>query len=174
VNNNEAYERAWRLAKRNPDGSVIEESLVATLAAVIEFDLAKAKLGLAQRIIARRKRPGQTSPDGAVVFDGMEHYAYEPNRLLSDDQGNVVENRDARLKFKIAEAKRAQTDAGKALDRATREQNEAGHFAQWTAEQFEHDRDPDEIIWDSCVRETGLWKDADIDPDADGTEPEAI
>lgn len=162
----EAYTYAWEHADRNPDGSRVETSMVDLIAANIDYDVDAAKRGLAQRIVARRKRPGQTAPEGAVVFPGMEHYAYEPQRLLADDAGNVVENQHAQIRFKTAEARRAQQDAQKATARAAREQNEAGHFAVWTAEQLAAGRDRSEITWDTCVRETGLWKDAPADEPA--------
>lgn len=162
-----AYAHAWQNCDRNPDGSVVEDSLVALLADAIDFDEAKERRGHAQRMVARRKRPGQTAPEGVVVFPGMEHYAYEPQRLLADDAGNLIENQSARIKFKAAEAKRAQDDAQKATSRAVREQNEAGYFATWADDQYAAGRDPREITWDTCVRETGLWKDADPEPTDD-------
>lgn len=162
-----AYDWAWQNCQRNPDGSVIEDSLVALVASSIDFDEAKERRGHAQRIVARRKRPGSTAPEGAVVFAGMEQYAYEPDRLLADEDGNLIENRRARMKFKAAEAKRAQDDAQKATARATREQNEAGHFATWADEQYAAGRDPAEITWDTCVRETGVWKDTTGDESSD-------
>ncbi len=167
MNNRDAYEFAWKHAARNEDGSVVEESLVDYIAANVNFDADKAKRGLAQRILAARKRPGQTAPEGAVVFSGMEHYAYEPHRLLSDDKGNVIENAESVIQFKAAEAKRAQADAQAAVARASREQNEAGHFAVWVAEQHANGRDKSEITWDTCIRETGLWKDAEVGPEPD-------
>lgn len=162
-----AYEWAWQKCRKNPDGSAIEESLVALLADAIDFDEAKERRGHAQRIVARRKRPGQTAPAGAVVFPGMEPYAYEPARLLADDDGNVIENRSARVKHKAAEARRAQEAAQQALDRATREQREHAQFSVWSAEQYEAGRDPNEITWDTCVREGGLWKDTSGDESSD-------
>lgn len=161
MNNRDAYKFAYNNARRNPDGSVVEEDLVQLVKAAVDFDADAAKLGLAQRIVAARKRPGATAPEGAVVFPGMELYAYEPNRLLSDDQGNVIENQHARVKFKAAEAKRAQEDAVRAAERAAREQNESGHFAVWAAEELAKGRPLAEVTWDTCVRETGLWKDAE-------------
>lgn len=162
-----AYDWAWRNASRNPDGSIVEGSLVDLVASSIDFDEAKERRGLAQRIIARRKRPGQTAAEGAVVFPGMEPYAYEPHRLIADDEGNLIENRDAKVRFKAAEALRAQEAAQKAMDRAAQEQREAGFFATWVAEQLEAGRDKSEITWETCVRETGLWKDTEGDEVSD-------
>lgn len=161
MNNRDAYRFAYTNARRNPDGSVVEEDLVKLVQAAVDFDAEAAKLGFAQRIVAARKRPGATAPEGAVVFAGMELYSYEPHRLLADDTGNVIENQHARVKFKAAEAKRAQDDAQRATDRATREQNEAGHFAVWAADELAKGRPLTEVTWDTCIRETGLWKDSD-------------
>ena len=174
MNTADAYDYAWTNARRNADGSVVEGDLVELIAAAVDFDVEQAKRGLAQRIVARRKRPGQTAADGSVVFPGMEHYAYEPHRLVADDAGNVTENSGASVKFKAAESNRAQDDLKKAAERASREQNELGHFAVWTAEQYAAGRDPREITWDTCVRESGLWKDAEPEPDDEsGEEGEA-
>lgn len=172
MNNRDAYQFADQHARRNADGSVVEEDLVDLVESVLDFDARQAKRGLAQRIVAARKRPGATAPEGAVVFPGMELYAYEPHRLLADDTGNVIENQHARMRFKAAEAKRAQEDAKRATDRAAREQNEAGHFAVWAADELAKGRPVAEVTWDTCVRETGLWKDAEPEaPDeADGGE----
>lgn len=173
MKSDDAYAYAWEHADRNPDGSIIEASLVHLLAASIDFDVDKERRGHAQRIVARRKRPGQTSAEGAIVLPGLEPYAYEPHRLLADDKGNVIENAEAVIQFKTAEAKRAQAAAQAAAERASREQNEAGHFAVWTAEQYAAGRNPAEITWDTCVRETGLWKDADVEPASDAEDEPA-
>jgi hypothetical protein len=166
MRSDDAYRNAWESADRNPDGSVVQSSLVDHIAATVDFDVAAAKRGLAQRIVARRKRPGSTAAAGAVVFPGMEHYAYEPDRLIADTDGNVVPNSQARLKHKIAQADRAAADAEKANARQARDQREANHFAAWADEQYATGRDPREITWDTCVRETGLFKDADTDVEA--------
>jgi hypothetical protein len=168
MRSDDAYRWAWEHADRNPDGSVVESSLVALVAMKVDFDADEAKRGLAQRIVARRKRPGSTAAAGSVVFPGMEHYAYEPDRLIAASDGNVVPNSQARLKHKMAQANRAAGDAEKANARQIRDQREANHFAAWLEEQYAAGRDPREITWDTCVRETGLFKDAEPD------EPEAI
>jgi len=160
MRSDDAYAFAWENAQRNPDGSIVESSLVELIAATVDFDVTAAKRGLAQRIVARRRRPGSTAAAGSVVFPGMEHYAYEPDRLVADNDGNLIQNSRARLKHKAAEAERAQSNAEKAMDRLSREQREANYFAAWADAQYEAGRDPREVTWDTCVHETGLWKDA--------------
>jgi len=166
MKSDQAYGYAFDHADRNPDGSIVESSLVTLLAEQIDFDPDKARLGLAQRVVARRKRPGQTAPEGSIVIPGLEHYAYEPHRLLADDGGNIIENQHAPVKFKVAVAGRAQADAQRAFDTAAREQTEMGHFAVWAADQLADGRPPHEVTWDACVRETGLWKDDEAQPES--------
>lgn len=163
MNGDQAYAFALANAERNTDGSIVERSLVEIVARAVDFDEEKERLGQAQRIVARRKRPGQTVAAGAVVFPGLEHYAYEPHRLVADDDGNVVENRQARHRHKEAEARRADLAAQKAHDRWEMEQLEADHFAAWEKAELAKGRDPQELTWDACVRETGLWKDEAVE-----------
>lgn len=158
MNGEQAYAFALANAAKNPDGSVVEESLIEVVAHAVDFDADKERLGLARRIVSRRKRPGQTAAAGAVCFPGMEEYAYEPDRLVADDSGNVIRNRDAKPEHKQAEARRADEAAQKAHDRWELEQLESEHFTAWEKEQRAAGRDPKELTWDACVRETGLWK----------------
>lgn len=159
MNGDQAYAFALANAQRNTDGTIVEKSLVEIVAHAADFDEDDARLGQARRIVARRKRPGQTAPAGVVAFPGLEGYAYEPFRLIADDAGNVVENRNAKPQHKQAEARRADDAAQKAHDRWELEQAESDHFTAWEKEQRALGRDPRELTWDACVRETGLWKD---------------
>jgi hypothetical protein len=173
VNGEEAYEHALAQVERNPDGSINEDALVDLIAETIRFDADGARRGLAKRIVARRKRPGQTPPDGQLVLPGLDPFAYEPERLVADDAGRVVENRNARPSFKAAEARRAQLDAEKAQARARREQEEYAIYAEWAMDQLAKGRPGAEITWETCVHEMGLWKDATPESEpGDGGDPE--
>jgi hypothetical protein len=156
VNGEKAYEHAYKYAPRTPDGDVIEESLVKLVAAFVDFDIEEQKLNLARRIVARRKRPGQTTPDGVVALPGMEKFAYEPRRLIADDAGHVIENRHAQARHKLAEARRAREAAQSAEDRADQAAREAKHIDEWTESQKQQGREPAALVWDTCLRETGL------------------
>lgn len=166
MNGEQAYAFALANAQRNPDGTIVEQALIEIVANAADFDVNEARLGQARRIVARRKRPGQTAPIGVVTFPGLEEYAYEPERLIADDDGNVVENRLAKPEHKQAEARRADEAAQRAHDRWELEQLEADHFTTWHKEQRAAGRDPRELTWDVCVRETGLWKDDTAEGDA--------
>jgi hypothetical protein len=156
VNGEQAYEAAYQRAERTPDGSVVGESLVKLIAELADFDADEQRLNHARRIVARRKRPGSTVPDGVVAIPGLEKFAYEPHRLISDEAGNVVENQHAKTWHKVAEARRAQEAALAAGERARQARREADCLDEWTDGQLQRGRDPLALTWGVCVVETGL------------------
>lgn len=156
MNGDQAYELAYKRAERTPDGDVVEESLVLLVSLYADFDADEQKLNHARRIVARRKRPGQTVPDGVVALPGLEKFAYEPHRLIADEAGHVIENRHARTAHKLAEARRAREAAKSAADRAEQAAMEARVLDNWTVSQQMAGREPSALVWDTCVRETGL------------------
>lgn len=156
MNGEQAYELAYRYAERTPDGERVEESLIELVAGNIDFDAEEQRLNLARRIVARRKRPGSTVPDGVVAIPGLEKFAYEPHRLIADDAGHVIENRHAKARHKLAEARRAREAVRAAGDRAEQADREAAHLKDWTDAQKQQGREPAALVWDVCVRETGL------------------
>jgi hypothetical protein len=68
MSNEKAYELALQQVRRHPDGSINEDKLIEALVANIVFDTDAAKLGLARRIIADKKRLGRTPADGQLVL----------------------------------------------------------------------------------------------------------
>lgn len=156
MNGDRAYEMAYKYAEHTTDGMIVEESLIKLVAQLADFDVDEQKLNHARRIVARRKRPGSTAPEGVVALPGMEKFAYEPHRLIADDAGHVIENRHARTVHKQAEARRARDAARSAGDRAEQAAHEAKHLDEWTDAELQQGREPEALVWDTCVRETGL------------------
>lgn len=156
MNGELAYEMAYKYAEHAADGSVVEESLVKLVAELADFDVDEQKLNHARRIVARRKRPGQTPGDGVVAIPGLEKFAYEPHRLIADDAGNVIENQHAKAVHKLSEARRAREAAKSAGERAEQAAKEAALLDEWTETQKQEGREPEALVWDTCVRETGL------------------
>lgn len=156
MNGEQAYQFALANAVRDEDGNADEKALVDIVAHVIDFDPEKERLGLAQRIVSARKKPGQTTPAGKVCLPGMDAYAYEPNRLIADGSGNVIENWRATEKHKKAEAARSRMALERASERAEQDRVEAEVIAEWATSEQEKGRDPHELIWGTCVRESGL------------------
>lgn len=156
MNGEQAYRFALANAPRNTDGSVPEETLVEIVARAIDFDPEKERLGLAQRVVSRRKRPGQTESVGKVCIPGLEAYEFEPDRLIADENGNVVEHARALDAHKQAEARRAELAAERATDRLRRERGEADLFTAWTQAETTKGRDPRTLTFEAFLREQGF------------------
>jgi hypothetical protein len=156
VNGEQAYQFALANAQRNEDGSIVEKSLVDIVAHAIDFDADKERLGLAQRVVSARKRPGQTAPAGKVALPGLAVYEFEPHRLIADADGNVVENERATPMHKRAEARRSEEALDRSRQRAHQDAAEAELISEWAADQSAAGRDPRELVWGVCVRESGL------------------
>lgn len=156
MNGEQAYQFALANSARDAEGNADEKALVEIVAHVVDFDPEKERLGLAQRIVSSRKKPGQTVPKGKVCLPGMEAYAYEPDRLIADGEGNVIENWRATEKHKKAEAARSRMALERAEERADQDRTEAELIAEWTSVEQEKGRDPHELVWGTCVRESGL------------------
>lgn len=156
MNGESAYRFGLANAQRNSDGTIIESSLVEIVAHAIDFDADVQRLGLAQRIVSRRKKPGMTAPAGKVALPGLGLREYEPERLVADDDGNLIENERATQKHKAAEARRSTANADRAKERAEQDRAEADLIEAWAKEQQAAGRDPRELTFGACVAELGL------------------
>jgi hypothetical protein len=153
----DAYQNALAKAPRNPDGGVDESMLQAQLMEEMEFDPDAAKEAKAREIINRHKRPGQTTPDGQLALEGMEPYAYEPDRLIPYDGKKVIENSKARPDHKGSDAQRAQAKAERYQLQAKRRLNEYKPYADWAMVQLMEGKSADVITFDTFIRETLRW-----------------
>jgi hypothetical protein len=161
VNGESAYRFALANAQRNVDGTIVESSLVDIVAHAIDFDAEKERRGLAQRIVSARKKPGQTAPAGKVTLPGLGSREYEPNRLVADEHGGVIENSRATVRHKKAEAFRSASNADRAVERAEQDRAEAQLMEAWAAEQQAAGRDPAELMFGVCLAESGLLDGSD-------------
>lgn len=161
MNGEQAYQFALANAQRNSDGTVVEKSLVDMVAHAIDFDAEKERLGLAQRIVSARKKPGMTAPAGKVALPGLGVREYEPQRLVADDDGNLIENALAAPRHKRGEARRSALNAERARERAEQDEVEAHLIETWAAEQGATGRDPRELNFGTCVAELGLLGDGE-------------
>jgi hypothetical protein len=159
MNGEAAYRFGLANAARNTDGTIVERSLVEIVAHAIDFDADKERLGLAQRIVSRRKKPGQTAPAGKVALPGLGLREYEPERLVADDDGNLIENSRATVKHKQAEARRSAANADRAHERAEQDRAEAELIEAWAKEQQRAGRVERELVFGACLAELGLLAD---------------
>jgi hypothetical protein len=161
MNGEHAYRFALANAQRNPDGTIVESSLVDIVAHAIDFDPEKERRGLAQRIVSARKKPGQTAPAGKVALPGLGPREYEPDRLVADEHGGVIENSRATVQHKKAEARRSSLNADRAVDRAEQDRAEAQLLEAWATEQQAAGRAPAELTFGTCLAESGLLDGSD-------------
>lgn len=162
MNGEHAYRFGLANAQRNADGTIIEKSLVEIVAHAIDFDADEQRLHLAQRIVSRRKKPGMTAPAGKVALPGLGLREYEPDRLVADDAGNLIENSRATPAHKEAEARRSALNADKAVERAEQDRAENELIQQWAKEQRFAGRDIRELTFGVCVAELGLLDDGEV------------
>ena len=162
----EAVDAALRQLKRNEDGSVDEKKLIHLVAELIDFDADAERRNKAVRAVTRCRRPGFSEPAGQLIIPGLgPAYAYEPNRLIKDGEGRVIEQRKARPEYKQAEAQRARESARRQQVWADRKTQESELYARWAIEQLRRRRPGKDITFDTFVREAGLWA-------AEAAEPE--
>jgi hypothetical protein len=156
MNGESAYRFGLANAQRNADGTIVEESLVDIVAHAIDFDPDEQRRHLAQRVVSRRKKPGMTAPAGKVALPGLGVREYEPERLVADDAGNLIENSRATVKHKKAEARRSAANADRATERAEQDKVEADLLEAWASEQQLAGRDERELTFGVCVAELEL------------------
>jgi hypothetical protein len=161
VNGEAAFRFGLANADRNTDGTIVEKSLVEIVARAIDFDPEEQRLGLARRVVSARKKPGMTAPAGKVALPGLGLREYEPERLVADDGGNLIENSRATVQHKKAEARRSASNADRAVERAEQDQAEAELIDAWAKEQRQAGRDERELVFGACVSELGLLDDGE-------------
>ena len=161
----EAIELALRQVPRNEDGSLDEKAVIEAAARLIEIDADQERRKRAARALQVRCGPGKTEAIGALQLFDDTRYAYEPDRLIKDDDGHVIEQDAASTHFKWAEARRAQRNLDRCAARSRRKNAEVGAFQQWTINQQAEGRDLDELRFGTFVREEDYWVDDDAPPE---------
>ena len=79
---------------------------------------------------------------------------YDPQRLVSNGNGRIIENELAPVDFKVAEAARAQK--GKDKRWAAQLAAEAELHQRWATAERAKGRPERELTFGNCVRETGV------------------
>jgi hypothetical protein len=161
------FEEELAKAPRNTDGGLDEKKLLDAIADRLDVDVAAIKVAEAKRLIERNRKPGVTEPDGQLFLPGLEPCAYEPNRLVMDDDHHLIEQAKSTPRYKTAEAKRSRINAQRALAHSNRKATEAELFAEWVIEQQAAGRKQKELIFETFVKETGLWASGEAEPEPD-------
>ncbi len=144
--------------KRMRDGGVDEQTLIETLAKAITIDVAEEKMRRAKELINRQTKPNSTEAFGQIELPGIVvPYDYEPDRLIRDDLGKIIEQHRATPPYKRAEAQRASKHAEEAAFHSRIKNEEAGQFSQWAIDQIRSGRKQG-ITWKNFINETKIWK----------------
>lgn len=145
---------------RDKEQGMQEVELEQVLASLIEIDTNKEKLRRAKDIIANQKKHGSIDPATAtqLVLPLGDSYAYEPDRLVSDGAGRIIENCKATIRFKQADARRSREKVAEQQIWASRKTEESEIFSAWATEQALKGRPALDLTWGNCVAETGLLK----------------
>lgn len=150
-------EAAKKNTKRAENGSFNEEELIGNLAAIVPFDVDKERRKKAHSLITRSKRPGATKPDGQLLLPGFNKARdFEPNRMVSDDLGNIIEYHRALPEFKSAAVGRAQVNVDRAVEELRALTAEMRIHQEWALEQALAGRPALELTWGNCIAEKGL------------------
>jgi hypothetical protein len=165
VTEEEAVWAALNGIEPNDDGSVDTKVLIDRVAELLDFDETAERRNKATRAVNRMRKPNTTPPDGVLCLPGMEPYAYEPERLVADNEGHIIKQSKARPHHKQAEAERAREVARRQSAWAHRKTTEAERYAQWAIQQLTAGRRATDITFDTFVREAALWSPGSADPE---------
>jgi hypothetical protein len=154
------YGAAKAKVKPNPDKSVVEANIRIELAKIIrdEIDVMQMADSRAAAIIeSLTKQPEEDEGPFQLDLFG-EKYGYDPQRLVKDNQGNIIEEEHATIPFKMAELARSVENAGRIATWNNRKTKQMMHFQTWVSAEMMKGRSPLELTWGNCVRETGVLR----------------
>lgn len=163
MKDHEAYSKAVQNVDRIADGGLDEKALIEEVAGLVDFDEAEERHKKAARIVRGRRKPGTTEAVGQLSITGFDAFAYEPERLIADNDGHVIEQGKAPVRYKQAQAERTRETASRWIRFAGRAQKEAADFAQWVIQGYQEHRSTASMTFDHFVRETGVWSEEPVD-----------
>lgn len=165
MKDHEAYAKALQNIPREPDGGIDEKALIEEIAHLVDFDEDEERRKHALRVVRGRRKPGTTEAVGQLSIEGFDAFAYEPERLIADNDGHVIEQGKAPVRYKQAQAERTRETASRWIRFADRAQKETADFAQWVIEGYQTGRDTASMTFDHFVREAGLWSEEAAEPE---------
>lgn len=150
------YAKAKAMAKQKKDRSVTEAEVFRELKKIVPFNEDAMREHEAKRVIDAvcKAVPGEIF--GQLYFDGFDPWDYDPERIIRSDDGDLIENRLATIRFKVADAQRSNKHADDALASSRRKQHEANVFMRWTVEQLTAGANPETLTWEACLESLGV------------------
>lgn len=152
---------ALQQCERREDESIDEAVLLETVKDMIVIDVDAERERRAKEIINSKTKPNSTREDGQLCLPGLNlTYGYEPERLIRDEDGNIIEQAKAPVNFKVADSKRAQKHAEESAYHARIKTQEMTVHVSWAMEQLANGR-RDRLTFGDFVKETGIWRSAE-------------
>lgn len=166
AHNQRIVEQASRGLPRNPDGSIVEIELRQAVARIVREKLDPDKMAERQAaaiIESCTKQDGEDDEEGdgsaALQLELFgESYSYNPQRLIKDSHGNIIEEDRATLAFVLAELARSSDHMRRATMWNSRKARKAEHFQRWMQQEMAKGRSSLELTWGNCARETGILR----------------
>lgn len=159
------YDQAKRRCKPNPDGSYVEICVQSELARMVraDLDLDHAAMLKAKKIIEKLSKQDGEEDDDDDDSESTQQlelfgdtYAYNPQRLIKDAIGNIIEEDKATLSFLLAELARSTQHMSRVAIWNNRKARKAQHFQKWHEQQTAAGRSSLELTWGNCARETNV------------------
>jgi hypothetical protein len=132
-----------------------EEEVLLQLECVVDIDEDSERERIAKHIIDVLCEEGGTESAGQLCFPNFGTWDWEPRRLIRSDDGGLIDNREATLEFKIADARRSGELAEEAHALNRRRRHEVDIFTAWTMRKMEAGSSPAELTWERCVEALG-------------------
>jgi hypothetical protein len=148
----------------------LREAIKTRLPTLTKQQLEQMKEKQAEEIIQACEQPGKTEVRGQLTLPFAEGRAdYEPFKVLPDDDGNVIQQRHATLRFKEIEAQnevareerakrrieRAQDNLVEQVKRRRQAQIEREAFAEWHIREYRKGRPAFELTFQAFLIESG-------------------
>lgn len=157
------YDIAIRQLEPAEDQSYDMDEVAEKIADQISIDARVMQLRQAKQDLALlRREEDDDESDGPQLrlnlFGEGRLVDYDPFRLVLGPRNRVVTHHLAPLEYKVEERNRAKLNRELAQAKEAIKAREVDIFAAWSSEQIGQGRDPQDLIWGNCVRETGILR----------------
>jgi hypothetical protein len=162
--NRQIIDQAKRRCKRKENDAFSESDLQREVASIIRADLdldTEAYRRAAKIIEQETKQIGEDDEDDdnpaqLKLSIAGEKYSYDPERLVKNNTGDIIEWDRAPLSFLMADLSRSSVNLSRVTKWNNRKVQQVTLFQTWIEEQRAKGRKEVELTWGNCVRATGM------------------
>jgi hypothetical protein len=166
MRDHEAIAQAIEEAPKDIYGAFDEKWVLDRATELIVVNRAKEARRMAKAALNKCKRPGSNKSDGQLSLFGDE-WPYEPDQILADDDGHLIQKRNAVPQYTDATYRRHQVNLEKQLVWVRRSGAEHNGYTTWIIEQMATGRPLVELQFDVWIKEAEVWVQPPIELQAD-------